>query len=65
MISPLSAYAFIAFVLLHMPCVVVAIAMKQEFGTWKWFGIAFGYQMVLAWEVSCLIFQGGSLLGIG
>lgn len=32
-----------------MPCVIAAVAMVQEFGTWKWYGIAFGYQMVLAW----------------
>jgi ferrous iron transport protein B len=61
--TPLSAYAFITFVLLYMPCVVVAIAMKQEFGTWKWFGIAFAYQMALAWIVAFAIFQGGRLLG--
>lgn len=59
--SPLSAYAFMAFVLLYMPCVVVAIAMRQEFGSWKWFGIAFAYQSVLAWTVALLIYQGGRL----
>jgi ferrous iron transport protein B len=63
--TPLSAYAFIVFVLLYMPCVVVAFAMRQEFGTWKWFGIAFGYQMGLAWITAFLIFQGGRLLGLG
>lgn len=63
--TPLSAYAFIVFVLLYMPCVVVAIAMKQEFGTWKWFGMAFAYQMVLAWTVAFVIYQGGRLLGLG
>lgn len=63
--TPLTAYAFMAFVLLYMPCVVVAIAMKHEFGTWKWFGVAFGYQMVLAWVVALAIYQGGKLLGIG
>jgi ferrous iron transport protein B len=63
--TPLSAYAFITFVLLYMPCVVVAIAMKQEFGTWKWFGMAFAYQMVLAWTAAFVIYQGGRLLGIG
>lgn len=63
--TPLSAYAFIVFVLLYMPCVVVAIAMKQEFGTWKWFGIAFAYQMVLAWVVAFVIYQGGKIFGIG
>ena len=63
--TPLSAYAFITFVLLYMPCVVVAIAMRQEFGTWKWFGVAFVYQMALAWVVAFAIYQGGRLLGIG
>jgi len=63
--TPLSAYAFIVFILLYMPCVVVAIAMRQEFGTWKWFGVAFAYQMVLAWVVAFVIYQGGKLLGIG
>ncbi len=63
--TPLSAYAFMAFVLLYMPCVVVAIAMRQEFGTWKWFGIAFVYQTALAWTVALVIYQGGRLLGLG
>ncbi len=63
--TPLSAYAFMVFVLLYMPCVVVAIAMRQEFGTWKWFGIAFAYQMILAWVVVFVIYQGGRLLGLG
>ena len=63
--TPLSAYAFIVFVLLYMPCVIVAVAMWHEFGTWKWFGIAFGYQMILAWGMALLIFQGGKLLGLG
>jgi len=62
---PLSAYAFITVVLLYMPCIVVAIAMRQEFGTWKWFGIIFAYQMALAWLVAFVIYQGRKLLGIG
>jgi len=63
--TPVSAYAFIVFVLLYMPCVVAAVAMVHEFGTWKWFGIAFGYQMVLAWGMACIVYQGGRLLGLG
>lgn len=63
--TPLSAYAFMAFVLLYMPCFVVAIAMRHEFGTWKWFGIAFAYQMTLAWVAAFVIYQGGRLLGLG
>lgn len=63
--NPLSAYAFMAFVLLYMPCVVVLIAMRQEFQTWKWAGVAFAYEMVLAWVVAFVIYQGGTLTGLG
>ena len=63
--TPLTAYAFMSFVLLYMPCVVAAIALRQEFGTWKWYGIAFGYQMALAWIVAFMIYQGGKIIGLG
>lgn len=63
--TPLSAYAFMAFVLLYMPCVIVLIAMRHEFMTWKWAGIAFAYEAVLAWVVAFVIYQGGRMLGLG
>jgi ferrous iron transport protein B len=44
---------------------VVAVAMRHEFGTWKWVGVALGYEMLLAWLVACAIYQGGKLLGLG
>ena len=48
-----------------MPCVIASVAMVQEFGTWKWYGIAFAYQMALAWGMAALVYQGGILLGLG
>ncbi len=63
--TPLTALGFMVFVLLYMPCVVVAIAMRQEFGGWRWFGVAFAYQTALAWGVALLVHQGGRLLGLG
>jgi len=63
--TPLTAYAFMAFVLLYMPCMIVGAAMRQEFGTWKWVAVAFTYQTVLAWTVALIIYQGGTLLGLG
>ncbi|MBV6342842.1 ferrous iron transport protein B [Candidatus Magnetobacterium casense] len=63
--SPLSAYAFMAFVLLYMPCMVTAVAFKHEFGTWKWFGVALVYGVALAWVVALLIYQTGTFLKIG
>jgi len=63
--TPLSALAFMAFTLLYMPCVVTAVAFRHEFGTWKWFGLATGYGLLLAWLVAMIIYQGGRLLGLG
>jgi len=63
--TPLTALGFMIFVLLYMPCVVVAIAMRQEFGGWRWFGVAFAYQTALAWGMALLVYQGGRLLGLG
>ncbi|MBN1475049.1 MAG: ferrous iron transport protein B [Syntrophaceae bacterium] len=62
--TPLSAYAFMVFVLLYFPCFIVLIAMRHEFGTWKWAGVTIAYQTVLAWIVAFVIYQGGRLLGL-
>ncbi|ABC83060.1 ferrous iron transport protein B [Anaeromyxobacter dehalogenans] len=63
--TPLTALGFMIFVLLYMPCVVVAIAMRQELGGWRWFGLAFAYQTALAWGVALLVHQVGRALGLG
>jgi len=62
--TPLTSFSFMAFVLLYMPCVVVGAAMRQEFGTWKWAGVAFAYSTILAWLVALIIYQGGKFLGL-
>ena len=63
--SPISSFAFMAFVLLYMPCVVVGAAMRSEFGSWKWAGLAFAYSTALAWLVALIIYQRGRFLGLG
>lgn len=62
--TPLSAYAFMTFVLLYWPCFIVIVAMRHEFGTWKWAGVAVAYQTALAWIVAFVIYQGGWLMGL-
>ena len=62
--TPLSAYAFMAFVLLYLPCFIVLVAMRHEFGSWKWAGVTIVYQTVLAWMVAFVIYQGGRLVGL-
>ena len=63
--TPLQAYAFMAFVLLYWPCLVTAIAMRQEFGGWKVYGQAVLIHSTLAWSIAVLIYQGGRFLGLG
>ncbi len=55
--TTLSAFVFMVFTLLYMPCVVTGIAMKQEFGTWKWFFVSTIIGLVVAWSISFLIFN--------
>ena len=62
--TPLSAYAFMAFVLLYWPCFIVIVAMRHEFGVWKWAGVTVAYQTALAWIVAFVIYQGGKLIGL-
>jgi ferrous iron transport protein B len=63
--TPLSSYAFMAFVLLYMPCMIAIVAMRQEFGTWKWAAVGLVYQTALAWTAALIIYQGGTFLGMG
>jgi ferrous iron transport protein B len=60
----LAALAFMVFVLLYTPCMVTIAAERQELGTrWMWFSIV--GQLVLAWLMALIVFQGGILLGVG
>ena len=58
--TPLTAYAFMVFVLLYTPCVAVIATFKKEFGTRMMF-LSVGYQLALAWIASFLIYQIGRL----
>lgn len=61
--TPLSAYSFMAFVLLYVPCIVTAAAFRQEFGSWRLYGVAAAYSLALAWGTAFVIYQGGRFLG--
>ncbi len=62
--TPLSGYAFMAFVLIYSPCLATIAAIKRETGSWKWAMGAMGYLTGLAWLVALVIYQGGRLLGL-
>ena len=56
-ITPISAYAFLLFVLLYFPCIATIAAIKGETGSWKWALFASVYTTALAWGVSAAFYQ--------
>jgi ferrous iron transport protein B len=59
--TPLSAYSYLVFVLLYMPCVVAFTTIRKEMNSAKWTLFAVCYQTVAAWIVSFLVYNIGSL----
>jgi len=59
--TPVSAFSFMVFSLLYIPCVATLAAIKREAG-WKWVGFAMVYLTALAYLVSLAVFQIGRLL---
>ena len=57
-----SAYAYMAFNLLCMPCFAAVGAMKREYGSWKWTLRAVGFQMVTAYVVALIINLVGTMI---
>ena len=60
--TPLTAYAFLLFVLIYFPCIATVVAIKNESGSWRWAFFAACYTTLLAWVVSALVYQIGNLL---
>lgn len=60
--TAVSGYAFLAFNLLCAPCFAAMGAIKREMNNTKWFWIAIGYQCGLAYIVSLVINQIGTLV---
>ena len=59
--TQLTAYSFMVFNLLCAPCFAAMGAIKREMNNQKWFWAAIGYMCGLAYIVSMMIYQFGSL----
>ena len=59
--TPLTAYSFMIFNLLCAPCFAAMGAIKREMNNWKWTLGAIGYMCGLAYVVSFIVYQIGSL----
>jgi len=63
--TPLSAYAFMAFTLLYVPCIGTIGAIKQETNGYRWALTMCAITIVTAYIVSFLIYNIGLLAGFG
>lgn len=63
--TPLSAFSFMAFSLLYIPCIAVLGVIKQETGTFKWPVLMTVITLVTAYVVTFLIYNIGTLMGFG
>jgi len=60
--TPITAFAYLMFILLYFPCVAVIAAVKKESGNWKWALFMITYTTVVAWIVAFLVNQAGNLI---
>ncbi len=63
--TPLAGISFLLFVLLYLPCIAVIAAVGRESGSWKWAAFVLFYTTSLAWLVSFVVYQAGSMLQVG
>ncbi len=59
--GPLNAYCLMLFCLLYVPCVATVATVRKESGSWKFTLKMIAFQLFLAWAVSTVVFQAGSL----
>lgn len=62
--TPLSAYAFMVFVLFYLPCITVIAVIRKETNSFKWPLIVILYTTGIAWMISFIVYQGGKLLSL-
>ncbi len=60
--TPLIALSLMLFVLIYFPCIATISAIVNESGSWKWGIFVVIYTCVLAWVVSFVVYQTGSLI---
>ncbi|MFO7785898.1 MAG: ferrous iron transport protein B [Thermodesulfobacteriota bacterium] len=62
--NPLRAFALVLFTMLYVPCFVTLICIRRE-SSWKWAGFSLGFNLVIAYLVTLIVYQTGLALGIG
>lgn len=60
--SPVAAYAMLAFVLLYIPCFATLATIKEETGSYKWVFFSVVSSFIIAYITAFILFQVGSLI---
>ena len=61
--SPLSAYSYMVFCLLYVPCISAFATIRREMGGWRWALASAALQIFCAYTLSFLIYQIGIIIG--
>ena len=57
LLTPASAFAFLTFTVLYMPCVAAFAATKRELGSWLQAILTAGYQTGIAYVVAFIVYH--------
>jgi ferrous iron transport protein B len=60
--DPVTALAYMTFMLLYIPCTATLVTMRRESGTWKWPVFSALFSTTLAWLAAFLVQHAGSLI---
>lgn len=60
--GPLTAFSLIIFTIFYAPCFVTVVCIAKETGSWKWAGFSVVFNTALAFGLSIIFYQVGSLV---
>ncbi len=60
--GPLTAFSLIIFTIFYSPCFVTVVCIAKETGSWKWSAFSMAFNTTLAFGLSVLFYQVGSLV---
>lgn len=63
--TPLTAYIFMVFSLIYLPCIATIGVIHRELNSWKWTLFSASYTTILAWIVSFIFYRVGIFMGLG
>lgn len=62
--TPLTAYSFMVFILLYIPCLATTVIILKELASKKWVVVAMVYSLVVAYTAAFVIYQLGKWVGL-